>query len=511
MIKDREYMQIEDKIKHVAMYVRKSRAEEGEKDLENHMMHLKLRCEANEWTYELYKEVGSGSSIDDRPQMIKLLDDIEKKLYDAVLVVDFDRLTRGTGADNDRIMHSLMISDTLIVVEKPYHVLDPHNESDQDSMLMQGFMANFEYRKINKRMREGKKIAQYKGQWVNSVPPYGYTVDKQSKKLTPDEEESKIVLRIKEMFFENKSTSEIAWILNKEGVRPRKALEWRASRIGDILQNEVYVGTLVYNKSEGNRNKANSKYSQSRPFRNLPESEWKRVYNCHPKLFTDEEFKRIQEYFKNSSYSHKGARTKVYALTGLCKTPDGKTLKVHQGKSNQKKLYLITKANKFGDPTIYKGVSYNLVQEYIKHSIEQLKVMIDSQLDQGVNNLEKDELNKKIVYKQKELDSLNDEKARITQGYLKGIFDDDEMIELKKVKTEEINKVEKELEELQEDVENASLVKVELRKTKVETLLENIKNSKSDRETNEYLKTIIKEIIVDRTTDDEIKLTVNFL
>lgn len=504
-------MQIEDKIKHVAMYVRKSRAEEGDKDLENHMMHLKLRCEANEWTYELYKEIGSGSSIEDRPQMKKLLDDIEKKLYDAVLVVDFDRLTRGTGADNDRIMHSLMVSDTLIVVEKPYHVLDPHNESDQDSMLMQGFMANFEYRKINKRMREGKKIAQYKGQWVNSVPPYGYTVDKQSKKLSPDPEESKIVLKIKELFFESKSTAEIAWILNKEGIRPRKSLEWRASRIGDILQNEVYTGTLVYNKSEGNRNKANNKFSQSRPFRKLPENEWKRVYNCHPKLFTDEEFKRIQEYFENSAHSHKGTRNKIYSLTGLCKTPDGKTLKVHQGKNNQEKLYLITKSNKFGDPTIYKGVSYKLVEEYLLASLEQLKDIIDAQLDQGVNNNEKENLNKSLVKKQKELDSLNDEKGRITQGYLKGIFDDDEMIQLKKEKTEEINKVEKEMDILQEEIENVSMVTAELRKTKMETLFNDIKNSKSSEEVNRYYKTIIRDVIVDRTTDDEIKLTVNFL
>ncbi|MEJ7240334.1 recombinase family protein, partial [Staphylococcus epidermidis] len=91
-----------------------------------------------------YKEIGSGSTIDDRPVMQKLLTDVEKNLYDAVLVVDLDRLSRGNGTDNDRILYSMKVSETLIVVESPYQVLDANNESDEEIILFKGFFARFE-------------------------------------------------------------------------------------------------------------------------------------------------------------------------------------------------------------------------------------------------------------------------------------------------------------------------------------------------------------------------------
>lgn len=59
---------------------------------------------------------------------------------------------------------------------------------------------------------------------------------------------------IKDFFFEGKSTSDIAWELNKRKIKPRRATEWRSSSIANILQNEVYVGNIVYNKSVGNKN-----------------------------------------------------------------------------------------------------------------------------------------------------------------------------------------------------------------------------------------------------------------
>lgn len=50
----------------------------------------------------------------------------------------------------------MKVSETLIVVESPYQVLDANNESDEEIILFKGFFARFEFKQINKRMREGK-------------------------------------------------------------------------------------------------------------------------------------------------------------------------------------------------------------------------------------------------------------------------------------------------------------------------------------------------------------------
>lgn len=508
---EHNFHNIEEEIKHVAVYLRLSRGED-ESELDNHKTRLLNRCELNNWSYELYKEIGSGSTIDDRPVMQKLLTDVEKNLYDAVLVVDLDRLSRGNGTDNDRILYSMKVSETLIVVESPYQVLDANNESDEEIILFKGFFARFEFKQINKRMREGKKLAQSRGQWVNSITPYGYIVNKTTKKLTPSEEEAKVVIMIKDFFFEGKSTSDIAWELNKRKIKPRRATEWRSSSIANILQNEVYVGNIVYNKSVGNKKPSKSKTRVTTPYRRLPEEEWRRVYNAHQPLYSKEEFDRIKQYFECNVKSHKGSEVRTYALTGLCKTPDGKTMRVTQGKKGtDDDLYLFPKKNKHGDSSIYKGISYNVVYETLKEVILQVKDYLDSVLDQNENKDLVEELKEELMKKEDELETIQKAKNRIVQGFLIGLYDEQDSIELKVEKEKEIDEKEKEIEAIKMKIDNAKTVNNSIKKTKIERLLSDVQSAESEKEINRFYKTLIKEIIVDRTDENEAKIKVNFL
>ena len=50
----------------------------------NHHIHI----------IETYAEVASGDSLYARPQMLRLLEDVEAGQYDCVLCVDLDRLSR---------------------------------------------------------------------------------------------------------------------------------------------------------------------------------------------------------------------------------------------------------------------------------------------------------------------------------------------------------------------------------------------------------------------------------
>jgi site-specific DNA recombinase len=89
---------METNIKEVAIYLRKSRDETGGQEdvLAKHEALLLEYASKNNLKYSIYKEIGGSEYIEGRPQMVRLLEDVEQDLYDAVLVVDIDRLTRGS-------------------------------------------------------------------------------------------------------------------------------------------------------------------------------------------------------------------------------------------------------------------------------------------------------------------------------------------------------------------------------------------------------------------------------
>ena len=86
-----------------------------------------------------YKEVVSGDSIKDRPEIQKLLKDVESGNIDGVLVVDIDRLARGDTTDQGIISRTFKYTNTkIITLNKIY---DPKNEEDEDFFEFNLFFA----------------------------------------------------------------------------------------------------------------------------------------------------------------------------------------------------------------------------------------------------------------------------------------------------------------------------------------------------------------------------------
>ena len=90
-----EYGDKTPRFDRVAMYLRKSRkdleleAVGGEDTLERHRLVLLELARHYELTVtQIYQEVVSGDTIEARPQMQRLLRDVENGLYDAVICHD---------------------------------------------------------------------------------------------------------------------------------------------------------------------------------------------------------------------------------------------------------------------------------------------------------------------------------------------------------------------------------------------------------------------------------------
>ncbi|OMF72969.1 recombinase family protein [Paenibacillus peoriae] len=155
-------------IKYVALYLRKNRGEE-DTDLEKHRFVLRKICVKHGWKYVEYVEIASSETIEYRPKFKSLLSDVEEGIYDAVLVVDYQRLGRGELEDQGKIKRIFRDSETYIVTpEKIYNLVD-----DTDDLLVdvRGLLARQEYKITTKNLQIGKKVGARLGKWTNGPAP----------------------------------------------------------------------------------------------------------------------------------------------------------------------------------------------------------------------------------------------------------------------------------------------------------------------------------------------------
>ena len=95
-------------MKKVLLYLRKSRDDENESKEETLARHERMLldyCSRYDLSIEkIYKEVVSGESIAARPQMQKLLEDVQSGDYHGVVVVELERLSRGNPIDQAEVL-----------------------------------------------------------------------------------------------------------------------------------------------------------------------------------------------------------------------------------------------------------------------------------------------------------------------------------------------------------------------------------------------------------------------
>ena len=227
-------------IRYVAIYIRKSRAESME-DLEKHRMVLTELCKRHNFKYVEYIEVGTSDSIDLRPKICKLLKEVEEGVYDAVCVVEYDRLGRGDLGEQDRIKKAFQKSNTFIIT--PDKIYDLNDDVDDTYADFKGFFARQEYKMITKRLRQGKKIGARRGQWTNGTPPFPYVYQRYKEKINPkgivvDDDRYEVYRSIIEEALNGMPPQKIAEVLNRKGILTAKSKYWSGVTIQRLLIDE---------------------------------------------------------------------------------------------------------------------------------------------------------------------------------------------------------------------------------------------------------------------------------
>lgn len=297
-------------------YLRKSRFDRDyadlsiEETLKRHEAILdKLASDRGFYVAKTYYEVVSGESIAARPEVQKLLEEVNAGIYAGVLVVDVERLARGNGADQAYISQVFQFSGTKIIT--PMKTYDPSNEFDEEYFEFGLFMSRREYKTINRRLIRGRESSASEGKYLGSIAPYGYKRQKLENEkgysLVENPEEAAIVRKIFAMYTNYNGTKIIANYLNDNGVPSRHGDLWTYSTVANILINPVYIGKIRRGWCKQTKTFENGEVKKK--IKHLKNMDDYTLYNgLHPALVSEEQFWRVQRIRAEKRPRHKGKR-----------------------------------------------------------------------------------------------------------------------------------------------------------------------------------------------------------
>lgn len=246
------------------MYLRKSRADMEEErrgvgeTLSRHkhmLMDLARRFGVTISEEAIYREIVSGDTVAERPEVQRLLRDVENRRWDGVFAADVDRLARGDTMDQGLIAQTFLYTHTLII--SPYKIYDPDDPSDREFFEMKLFFARREYDQIKRRLQSGRVNAVKEGLYAGSRPVYGYEryklPERKGWSLRPIPEQAAVVRAIYEWYVRGMGGRDagalvIANRLNEMGLRTNRGCEWTDSGVIRLLKNPAYIGKVRWNQ-----------------------------------------------------------------------------------------------------------------------------------------------------------------------------------------------------------------------------------------------------------------------
>lgn len=457
--------------------------------------------------YDLYKEVlTGGTAYEDRKELQDLLNNIEK--YDAIVVMELQRLSR-QGEVSAKIKQKIIDRQALIITLNPYQVMDmAHNSMDALMYDIGSALSEYERRVASQRVKANKLSMARQGLNPSGQAPYGYFRNPATKKLEIDKNTVDYAKLIFQKYIEGMGSKAIANYLNKElGIPNANGKKWVNTTIRHMLENESYIGTLVYNGFEKKNGKREIVTTVRRE-------------NSHKPLIDKETWQQVQNLIKTRErrYSEKGRereRKKGTALDGLLYCSDCKRrLQIpYQKKKNANgeiyDYFYVKKCQILSDGKRCKncGVNIKTVETAVLKSILNHKEKIKEKINSFEANdfkdylkelhLEKEQFENLLKSLKQDMKFLREEEKEYKRS---GIIDKDQEIIMKedreenqkmRFKTEEnLQKVEEKINNLPEPEEQIKHLQNKL------NIIEELEKEKNQpvEEINRLLKRIILKI-----------------
>lgn len=198
---------------------------------------------------DIYREIVSGESIDERVEIKKVLARLEDPAVKGVLVVEPQRLSRGDLEDCGRLINAFRFTHTQIAT--PYMTYDLENKMER-KFFQDELLRGRDFLEYTKEILWRGRIASVKrGCYIGNYAPYGYKKIKIGKDNTLEiiEEEAEVVRMIFRLYVEEQLTPyQIATRLTDMGIKAPRKDSWHKDTIRHMVRNAHYDGKVTFNK-----------------------------------------------------------------------------------------------------------------------------------------------------------------------------------------------------------------------------------------------------------------------
>ena len=317
-------------------------------------------------------------------------------------------------------------------------------------------------------------------------------------------EAAEVVKLIFELTAQGKSKTEVANYLNAQGIDTPSAYKkrkgsrnffhvvevkslWSTSSIRDILNDEVYLGKLIWNKTK-KRIGSNNTSSY------VPKDEWMVIENCHEPIITQELFDMAHANSKKCVRLKRGKRNyNPFYYCGVC----GRALAPSK---RIKGDILLCYSSRIEENSPCKSNRVEIAK--VENTIMKIVNMYaTAYLDEkGIKKAGKSKEvspEEKIATLEKKVKSLSSKKMMLYSDYKDDKLTREEYVKRSKAMVEQIDELHQEIEQLKTEIppeDNSS--------SKFETQLESIINMESfDRE---KIQKVIKKVIINGEDNIEI-------
>ncbi len=278
------------KIQRAAIYARYSSDEQRPESIDDQILKCRRHCAVMGWeVVATYSDAAFTGATVLRPEYQRLLQDAERGLFDMVVVEAVDRLSR-------RLADLANFHD-IVEFRKVRLFATDRGEINGLMIGILGAMAQAfldDLKGKTKRGLTGKILA---GLSAGSLG-YGYRIDPETKgKRLIIDEEANVVRRIFQDYAIGASPRAIASKLNAEGVPGPRGRQWidttirgQVDRGTGLLNNELYVGRIVWNRTSYVRDPSTGKRSA----RLNPKDDWEESTDDRLRIVDDALWQRVK-------------------------------------------------------------------------------------------------------------------------------------------------------------------------------------------------------------------------
>lgn len=484
-----------------AIYLRKSRMDmeaeahgAGETLKRHESMLLALAKQRNYSIGEIYREVVSGDTIIGRPEMQRLLADVESGKWRGVLVAEESRLARGDTMDQGRVQQAFYYSHTYIIT--PNKTFDPDNAADQEYFEFGLFMSRREYKMINSRLNAGRSASAKEGKWGGGRYPYGYRKVKLPNEkgytLEVVPEQAQIVRAIVSWYLEGLPVYTIAHNLNAAGIKTMRGKSWTPPTIYTIIDNPVYAGLIRYGYRKVDRRPNGAKTH----YKAKAELGVNLFPGRHEAIISAEEHEAIQRRRKaKGSRPGPASATLKNPFAGICYCSCcGRTMVRSLGRHGEPRLWC--KEYSCNTGTIGEKKVEKLLLDTLRERLTELEIPEGAAPPDG--GTEAAVLSRGIDAAQKELASVLQQKERAFDLVEQGVYTPDVFTERMRTLAHRENELSEKIAGLQSQLNamaTATLRQKELI-PKIKKVLSLYSTLESAQEKNDLLKEVISAIII---------------